>query len=303
MKTEARCLSGRLAATTMLLCAGLAGCGPTKTQVQPDTASIAAAEATSAKEEALVLETAPVEPAATSAPMEDVTAMAEPEATVPAMIEVAQPVDAAESAIAVASAPVVESTPQPDATAARTNTMPLAVPVNIRVDDAHWLGEPWTKRAPVSFEALTDTNISEYLVTVPLEYREGMRQDFGDVRFTLEDGAKDIRYALEDVVAGQTAKATVLVPTLSGGMPPLVFLYYGNPEATTTADAKLLGAAKKDAPRPTAQVNLSTEREVKYAIVPPVEPPPGAASSPASVSNEVVVPPAPPPALGGQAGE
>jgi hypothetical protein len=301
MKTEARRLSGRLAATTMLLCAGLAGCSPAKTQVQPDTASIAPAEATSAKEEALALEPAPVEPAATSIPMEDVTAMAQPVAP-PATIEIAEPVDDAEPAVAVASSPVVEVAVPPDATAARTNTMPLAVPVNIRVDDAHWLGEPWTKRAPVSFDALTDTNISEYLVTVPLEYREGMRQDFGDVRFTLEDGAKAIRYALEEVVAGQTAKATVLVPTLSGGLPPLVFLYYGNPEATTTADAKLLGAATPEVPRPTAQVNLSTEREVKYAIVPPMEPPPGVTSNPSAVSNEVVIPP-PPPALGAQAGQ
>jgi hypothetical protein len=62
------------------------------------------------------------------------------------------------------------------------------------------------------------------------------RTDFGDVRFTRSDGVTELSYWIEEKVDGNYATIWVKVADDLSTNPVTIYLYYGNPSATTTSN-------------------------------------------------------------------
>ncbi len=60
-----------------------------------------------------------------------------------------------------------------------------------------------------------------------------MKQDFSDLRFTMEDGETELSYWIESYVAGISAK--VWVKTDLPVQELSLYMYYGNPLSSTTS--------------------------------------------------------------------
>lgn len=88
-------------------------------------------------------------------------------------------------------------------------------------------GGVWTRRAP-----LTITNFQpNFPLRLTVAYNADMRPDFGDVRFYDMTDGKELSYWMESVSA--TAASIVL----KTGANNAVYLYYGNPKATSSSAA------------------------------------------------------------------
>jgi hypothetical protein len=282
-----------------VLCAGLGACSRA---VEPPQDGAAKSTAVSVGEGATAPEQASA--ALTEAPA---TADETPESAPAAESqetpgEPAAPAAAVESSEAPATtteaAPPVEATPPmamktedpsppstPAAEAASTNVQ--MIPISMRIDSGHWYGDGWTKRAPVSISAAPESVASNYPVKVTVTYQPGMKADFSDVRFTLENGVTELRYALENVTAGSQATARVVVPSLGAGGHTLLFAYFGNEAATAGADAGVLTGFTPSQEEPEAGMGTVSDREMKFLVVPP--PPVG--ERPAASGPEIPPPP------------
>ena len=65
------------------------------------------------------------------------------------------------------------------------------------------------------------------------------RTDFGDVRFTSDDGITEIPYWMEEKVDGDYAIFWVKVPSIPASPDTVtIYIYYGNPSATTTSNGE-----------------------------------------------------------------
>jgi len=65
------------------------------------------------------------------------------------------------------------------------------------------------------------------------------RTDFGDIRFTDSDGVTELSYWIEEKVDGDYATFWVKVPYIPASPnTATIYIYYGNPSATTTSDAE-----------------------------------------------------------------
>jgi hypothetical protein len=62
------------------------------------------------------------------------------------------------------------------------------------------------------------------------------RSDFGDVRFIASDGTSQLDYWMESVNVGKNATFWVEIAGTLTGQLQTIFLYYGNPAATTTSN-------------------------------------------------------------------
>jgi len=68
---------------------------------------------------------------------------------------------------------------------------------------------------------------------------EKCRTDFGDIRFTDSDGVTELPYWIENKVDGDYAIFWVKVPNIPASPDSVtIYIYYGNPNATTTSDGK-----------------------------------------------------------------
>ena len=101
-----------------------------------------------------------------------------------------------------------------------------------------WLGE-WDYRRPVSVDNQCADPQTDFQVMLRIDggFDFGKtRGDGGDIRFTLPDGITLIPYWIEDWnVTGETGCLWINMPALSAD-DTLVYMYYGNPLETTTAD-------------------------------------------------------------------
>lgn len=106
-----------------------------------------------------------------------------------------------------------------------------------------WLDPLWLYQAEIPITGSTDETKTNYPVLVEIPYIEGMmREDFGDIRFTLNDGKTELDYVLVTVSAeapDYPATFKVEIPNLPES-PNITSIYYysGNTEALTTSNPK-----------------------------------------------------------------
>ena len=68
---------------------------------------------------------------------------------------------------------------------------------------------------------------------------EKCRSDFGDIRFTADDGVTELPYWMEEKVDGDYAVFWVKVPSIPASPDTAtIYIYYGNPSATTTSNGE-----------------------------------------------------------------
>ena len=65
------------------------------------------------------------------------------------------------------------------------------------------------------------------------------RDDFGDIRFTKDDGTTELYYWLEEYISGDKATFWVKIPSIPASPDKAtIYIYYGKSDATTTSNGK-----------------------------------------------------------------
>jgi hypothetical protein len=107
----------------------------------------------------------------------------------------------------------------------------------------------WRYRRPITISNFTKQNLVNYQVLISLNTRtligQGkMRLDCGDIRFTDSDGFTLLDYWIESGCNTGVTNIWVKVPLIRAESTKTIYLYYGNPNATTLSDdASVFGKA------------------------------------------------------------
>ncbi|RLE62065.1 MAG: hypothetical protein DRJ38_10295, partial [Thermoprotei archaeon] len=109
---------------------------------------------------------------------------------------------------------------------------------------AQWLSG-WKYRKKHEINGSAAGAVTDYQIRVKVHYGSGAdngedvylnsncRADFGDVRFTADDGVTELAYWMEEKVDGDYAVFWVKVPNIPADPnKAIIYIYYGNPDAT-----------------------------------------------------------------------
>jgi len=100
-----------------------------------------------------------------------------------------------------------------------------------------WYNTNWLKRAPITITN-TGSALSDYQVKIIIHYDADMKSDFSDIRFTTDDGTTEIPYWIESKTDRQEAVVWVKVPSIAASGNTTIYIYYGNPSATTASNGE-----------------------------------------------------------------
>jgi len=104
-----------------------------------------------------------------------------------------------------------------------------------------WLSG-WSYRRPITIDNtqnpddLQDYQILVIVDTASLISEGKLRSDAGDLRFTDEDGVTLLNYWVEGPVNDPNTRVWVKVPLIPGSGTKTIYMYYGNPDATSESD-------------------------------------------------------------------
>jgi hypothetical protein len=103
------------------------------------------------------------------------------------------------------------------------------------------LGSQWGYRKSIIItnsgsSALTDYQVNVTLDTASLISAGKMRSDCGDIRFTDSDGSTLLNYWLESGCNSASTKIWVKVPSIPASSTKTIYVYYGNPSATSASN-------------------------------------------------------------------
>lgn len=115
-----------------------------------------------------------------------------------------------------------------------TSITATATPANA----SSWYNSSWTERAQVTVNNLTPNNLVDYQVKINVIYDPDMKADFSDLRFTRDDGVTLLQYWIEDFTVSTSADVWVKVPSIPGAGATTMYMYYGNPAATSKSDIR-----------------------------------------------------------------
>jgi hypothetical protein len=98
----------------------------------------------------------------------------------------------------------------------------------------------WTYRRPITVSntggALTDYQVLVSLDTASLISAGKMRSDCGDIRFTDSDRISLLNYWIESPCNSASTKIWVKVPSIPASSSKAIYVYYGNPSATSASN-------------------------------------------------------------------
>lgn len=105
----------------------------------------------------------------------------------------------------------------------------------------------WTYRKSLLIDPSADGELTNYPKKVTVNYGSGAssginvylggncKTDFGDIRFTKEDGVTEIDYYLVQKIDSNKAVFYVEIPVINASSGALIYVYYGKNDATTTS--------------------------------------------------------------------
>jgi hypothetical protein len=105
-------------------------------------------------------------------------------------------------------------------------------------------GEPYFQyRKPITISNNSGSSLSDYQILVTLDTQSlisagKMRNDCGDIRFTDSDGTTLLNYWLESGCNTNNTKIWVKVPSIPANSTKTIYVYYGNPNATSQSNGK-----------------------------------------------------------------
>jgi hypothetical protein len=101
-----------------------------------------------------------------------------------------------------------------------------------------WLSG-WKYRRPITIDNTQNTNnLTDYQVLVTVDTASlistgKMRSDGGDIRFTDSDGVTLLSYWIQEGINTSSTKIWVKIPSIPASSKKTIYLYYGNPSATS----------------------------------------------------------------------
>jgi hypothetical protein len=99
----------------------------------------------------------------------------------------------------------------------------------------NWLSG-WSYRRPITISNIGNNNaLTDYQVKIDIPYDSDMKSDFSDLRFTKSDGTTLLNYWIESYTPSATATVWIKVPSIPANSTTSIYMYYGNPSATTTS--------------------------------------------------------------------
>ena len=101
----------------------------------------------------------------------------------------------------------------------------------IGVPDSEWLDIDWSTRKRVRVANNDNAAYATATVKITVPYDADMQTDFGDLRFTKDDGLTAIDFWVEKYTAGVTADVWIEVTDLAANDTVSSFMYYGNVSA------------------------------------------------------------------------
>jgi hypothetical protein len=100
----------------------------------------------------------------------------------------------------------------------------------------------WKYRRPITIDNTQNTNnLTDYQVLITVDTASlisagKMRSDGGDIRFTDSDGITLLSYWVQEGINTSSTKIWVKVPSIPASSTKTIYLYYGNPSATSQSN-------------------------------------------------------------------
>jgi hypothetical protein len=96
--------------------------------------------------------------------------------------------------------------------------------------------EPWTLRRPIYVDNPNDEDLTDYQVMLDIGWDDGWNADLSDLRFTDESGSEIFPHWIESSVAPVNVRAWVRVASLAANDVTLIYVWFGNADATSVDD-------------------------------------------------------------------
>ncbi|MEM4935127.1 MAG: DUF2341 domain-containing protein, partial [Thermoplasmata archaeon] len=105
-----------------------------------------------------------------------------------------------------------------------------------------WLSD-WQYRIPITITERSGNTLTDYQILVVINTQNlisqgKMRSDCGDIRFTDSDGITLLNYWIESGCNSANTRIWVKVPNIPARSNKTIYLYYGNPSATSMSNPK-----------------------------------------------------------------
>ncbi|MCK4352775.1 DUF2341 domain-containing protein, partial [candidate division WOR-3 bacterium] len=100
-----------------------------------------------------------------------------------------------------------------------------------------WCDPDWSYRKPVIvYNTKNSDTLTDYQVKIDVTYNSNMNSDFSDLRFTDSDEVTLIPYWIENYIPSDSAIVWVKVPLISALDTTIIYMYYGNPDASSESN-------------------------------------------------------------------
>jgi hypothetical protein len=102
---------------------------------------------------------------------------------------------------------------------------------------APWFDASWTRRKSITIDNTFNPNaLTGYQIKLTVDYDSHMKTDFSDLRFMDSSGVTLIPYWMEKYTASVSAVIWVRIPNIPASDTTTVYMYYGNPSATSVGN-------------------------------------------------------------------
>ena len=110
-----------------------------------------------------------------------------------------------------------------------------------KVQGANWWNTSWVYRKPINITENSGSNLTYYQILVTVDTQSlistiKMRSDCGDIRFIDSDDSTNLSYWIESGINTLSTKIWVKVPSISASSTKTIYMYYGNPSATSISN-------------------------------------------------------------------
>jgi|GEM_PF-2491862 len=103
-----------------------------------------------------------------------------------------------------------------------------------------WAYPAWAYRKPITITEQSGNTLTDYQVAINISYDSDMKSDFSDLRFTwlneTSGNEQEIPYWIESEVDSNWAYVWIKVPEIPANDNATVYMYYGNPDATSESN-------------------------------------------------------------------
>ncbi len=122
-------------------------------------------------------------------------------------------------------------------TASSTKFVHVATSSSSSESSEIWYNPHWLKRKAVTIDnTLNPNDLTGYQIQLNVPYDSDMNSDFSDLRFTDSDGQTLISYWIESYAPSDSAAVWVKAPAIPASSTETIYMYYGNPSATSESN-------------------------------------------------------------------